>query len=92
METSLMLYLQPELVLPKEKWGEGKEKKSKIQGLREGWAWAERKWPEISNDTGVGNPLLATKEKGEKYFRAITQRMGGLIYDIAMSDVDNLYE
>jgi creatinine amidohydrolase len=27
METSLLLYLKPELVLSKEKWGEGKEKK-----------------------------------------------------------------
>ena len=92
METSLMLYLRPDLVLPKEKWGAGIEKKSKIQGIKEGWAWAERKWPEISEDTGVGNPSLATKEKGEKYFGAITQRMGALIYDIAMADVDDLYE
>ena len=92
METSLMLYLQHELVLPKEKWGEGKEKKSKIQGFREGWAWAERKWTEISVDTGVGNPMLATREKGEKYFAAITQKMAGLIYDIAAADVDDLYE
>jgi creatinine amidohydrolase len=92
METSLILYLKPELVLPKDKWGEGKEKKSKIQGFREGWAWAERKWPEISNDTGVGDPRLASKEKGEEYFVAITKRRGGLFYDIAMSDVSDLYE
>jgi len=31
METSLMLYLKPELVLPKKDWGEGKEKKNKIK-------------------------------------------------------------
>ncbi len=79
-------------MLPKVKWGEGKEKKSKIQGFREGWAWAERKWSEISEDTGVGNPILATKEKGEKYFSAITKKMAGLSYDIAKSDVDDLYE
>jgi creatinine amidohydrolase len=92
METSLMLQLRPELVLPKEKWGEGKEKKSKVKGFREGWAWTERKWSEITEDTGVGNPILATKEKGEKYFKAITKKMAGLIYDIAESDVDDLYE
>jgi creatinine amidohydrolase len=92
METSLMLHFRPELVLPKEKWGEGKEKKSKIKGFREGWAWTERKWSEITEDTGVGNPILATKEKGEKYFKAITKKMAGLIYDIAESDVDDLYE
>ena len=92
METSLMLYLREDLVLPKEKWGEGKEKKSKIKGFREGWAWTERNWSEISEDTGVGNPSLATKEKGEKYFKAISQKMAGLIYDIAAADVNDLYE
>ena len=30
METSLMLYLRPELVLPSEKWGKGIEKKNQI--------------------------------------------------------------
>ena len=92
METSLMLHFHPELVIPKDKWGEGKEKKSKIKGFKEGWAWTERKWSEISEDTGVGNPVMATKEKGEKYFSAITQKMAGLIYEIAIADVDNLYE
>jgi creatinine amidohydrolase len=92
METSLMLYLQPELVLPKEKWGEGKEKKSKIEGIRDGWAWAERRWSEISDDTGIGNPELASREKGEKYFEAITKKMGSLIYDLSVADLDNLYD
>jgi creatinine amidohydrolase len=92
METSLMLHFRPELVLPKEKWGEGKEKKSKIKGFREGWAWTERKWSEISDDTGVGNPMPATKEKGEKYFEAITIKMASLIYDIAVAAFDDLYE
>ena len=40
METSLLLYLRPELVLPLGEAGEGKEKKSAIKGIREGWAWA----------------------------------------------------
>ena len=31
METSLLLHLKPDLVLPKKDWGEGREKKHKIQ-------------------------------------------------------------
>lgn len=92
METSLMLYLKPELVLGKESWGEGLEKKNKIDAFREGWAWAERKWSKISTDTGVGNPAKATKEKGEQYYKAITQKMGEFIYELAVTDIDNLYE
>lgn len=92
METSLLLYLRPQLVLPKEKWGKGKEKKNKIRAFSEGWVWAERKWSKISEDTGVGNPTLATKEKGEKYFKAVTEKMANLFYEISKADIQNLYE
>ena len=33
METSLMLYLKPELILPREQWGDGTEKKAQDQGI-----------------------------------------------------------
>lgn len=92
METSLLLYLKPELVLPKEKWGSGKEKKNKIKAFSEGWAWAERPWSKISEDTGVGNPMEATREKGEKFFQAVAAKMADLFYDISKADIENLYE
>jgi creatinine amidohydrolase len=92
METSLMLHLKPELVLPKEKWGDGKEKKNKIKAFTEGWAWAERKWSKISADTGVGNPIASTREKGEAYFKAVTQKAGDLMFEIAKADINDLYE
>ncbi len=92
METSLMLYFKPYLVLPIDKWGKGTEKKNKIKAFSEGWAWTERKWSKISEDTGIGNPLLATKEKGEIFFNAVSQKMADLFYDICKADLDNLYE
>jgi creatinine amidohydrolase len=92
METSLMLYLKPNLVLPKEHWGNGKEKKRKIKAFSEGWLWSERKWSDITEDTGVGNPALSTKEKGEKFFKALTKKLGDLFYDLSKADIHNLYE
>ncbi len=92
VETSLILHLRPDLVLPKSDWGEGKEKKHKIKAFSEGWLWAERKWSEISEDTGVGNPRLATKEKGKRFFEMVTTKMGDVIYDIAKADQNDLYE
>ena len=92
METSLLLYLKPGLVLPKEKWGAGKEKKNKIPSFSEGFVWAERKWSQITADTGVGNPAKATKEKGKRYFKAVTEKMGALFYEISKADVNDLYE
>lgn len=92
METSLMLYLKPELVLPRKDWGTGKEKKSKIKAFSEGWVWAERKWSQISEDTGVGNPKAATKEKGKHFFKDVTQKMAQLFYDIGKADIKDLYK
>ncbi len=92
METSLILYLAPNLVLPLNEWGEGVEKKIKIKMFSEKWAWTERKWSKISDDTGVGNPMKASKEKGEKYFNAVTDKISQLIVEIAKADLQNLYE
>lgn len=92
METSIMLYLKPELVLPKETWGEGKEKKNKIHYFNEGWLWAERKWSKVTADTGIGDPRLATREKGERFFKDITQKIGDAMFELCKADIDNLYE
>lgn len=92
METSLLLYLTPDLVLPLEHSGYGKEKKIIIKGIKEGWAWTERKWSSVTSDTGIGNPKKATKEKGEKYFNAVVEKLAFLFTEIANTDLDNLYE
>jgi len=92
METSLMLHLAPQWVLPKENWGSGKEKKHKIPGFKEKWAWTERPWSQISEDTGVGNPEKATADKGKRYFHAVCEKMGQFLVDIAEADSNNLYE
>ena len=92
METSLIQYLHPHLVLPLQEAGEGKEKKSKIKGIREGWAWSERRWSMVTEDTGIGNPRSASKEKGGRYFEAVIQKVGQLFVDIAAVDVENRYE
>jgi creatinine amidohydrolase len=92
METSLILYLAPHLVLPLSEAGAGKEKRHKIKDFTEGWAWSERKWSQITEDTGVGNPTFSTKEKGEKYFNDVTTKIGKFLVALAKSDVNNLYE
>ncbi len=91
METSLLLYLAPELVLPLTEAGTGKEKKHKIKEFNEGWAWSERKWSQITADTGVGNPKLASAAKGEKYFIAVTEKVARLFVEIAGCDINDLY-
>lgn len=92
METSLMLHLAPQWVLPKSEWGKGKEKKHRISGFIEKWAWTERPWPQISEDTGVGDPGKATAEKGEKFFEALCEEIGQFLVEIAKADINDLYK
>jgi creatinine amidohydrolase len=92
METSLLLYLRPDLVLPIDKWGEGKEKKNKIKAFSEGWIWTERKWIQISEDTGIGNPKLATIDKGARYFNDVTMKISKLLCDLCEADIEKMNE
>ncbi len=91
-ETSLLLHLHPELVLPLDEAGDGHSKKNKVTAMHEGWAWAERKWTQISTDTGVGNPKKATAEKGERFFTDLTQKLAQFFIELSDADVKKLYE
>lgn len=91
METSLMLYLRPDLVLPLEEAGEGKAKRFRFNAIREGWAWAERRWSAVTADTGVGNPRKATREKGERYFKAVTRKIGDFFHELATTESSHFY-
>ena len=92
METSLIMYLRPDLVLPIEEAGKGKGKKFKVSALNEKWAWAERKWSQVTNDTGVGNPSASTAEKGKQYFKEVTQMLAAFYTELAAVDINNMYE
>jgi creatinine amidohydrolase len=91
LETSLIQFLHPDLVLPLEEAGDGSEKKSVIRGVREKWAWMERKWSQVSADTGIGNPKKASPEKGRRYFEDVTDQISQLICDISSAQPDELY-
>jgi len=92
METSVMLRVAPELVLPLSEAGEGRARRPKIQAMQEGWAWTPRRWTQVTSDTGVGDPAAATAEKGARYFDDVTARIGRFLIDLAAADPDDLYE
>ena len=86
-----MQHVAPELVRPLAEAGRGSERKAKVAALREGWAWAPRRWTAITDDTGVGDPSAATAAKGEAFFRAVTERIGGFLVELAAADTGALY-
>lgn len=92
LETSVCMHIIPELVSPLTEAGDGGEKRSRIQGIREKWAWSPRQWSKVSADTGIGNPAKATAEKGKKYFETVTEKIAGFVVELAAADVNDLYE
>jgi creatinine amidohydrolase len=92
METSIMQYIAPELVLPLNEAGKGKGKKFKIKAFNENWAWAERKWTQVTSDTGIGDPSKASPAKGEKCFREIVNKLGKFMIELSETDINNMYE
>lgn len=92
METSLMLHLHPSLVRPLEEAGPGEARAWRVGAFREGWAWAPRRWTEVTRDTGVGDPTRATGKKGSAYFDAVTSRLAAFLVDLDAMDPNDLYE
>tara|TARA_B100001175_G_scaffold315831_1_gene328266 strand:+ start:909 stop:1670 length:762 start_codon:yes stop_codon:yes gene_type:complete len=92
METSIMMHIKPELVLPLSEAGMGGEKKNVIKGFQEKWAWTERKWSKVTQDTGVGNPKKSSPEKGKIFFNDVTFKISELMQDICKTQIDELYQ
>ena len=92
LETSLMLHVRPDLVAPLGEAGKGAARAWKIEAFRRGWAWAPRRWTEVTRDTGVGDPALATREKGEAYLDAVTARLADFLVALAEADPADMYE
>lgn len=91
-ETAAMLHLAPALVRPLAEAGAGKARPSRLTGVREGWAWAPRRWSQVTDDTGIGDPSLATAEKGAAYVNAVVERISGFLVELCNLPLDDLYE
>lgn len=92
LETSVMQHVAADLVRPLDEAGAGRERRWRIGALRDGTAWAPRRWTAVSDDTGTGNPALATAEKGARYAAEVTQRVADFLVELASAEPDDLYE
>jgi len=46
----------------------------------------------VTEDTGIGNPKLATLEKGKKFFDDVTEKIAKVMVQICQMDSNNNYE
>jgi creatinine amidohydrolase len=91
-ETSAMMHLAPHLVRPLDEAGPGSARPSRLRGVREGWAWAPRRWTQVTADTGIGNPSKSTAAKGEAYVDAAVDRISDFLVELSALALDDLYE
>jgi creatinine amidohydrolase len=92
METSVMLHIVPELVLPLKEAGSGKAKGFKFAARKEGWVWFPRAWTKVTEDTGIGDPSKASAEKGSKYLEVITDKIADFFIDLSRTGIEDVYE
>lgn len=86
VETSVMMHYHPELVNLDEA-GKGEYKPFALSSLREKVAWIPRDWQKVSTDTGIGNPLLATAEKGKRFAEAVADKYAELFAGLVKEEV-----
>lgn len=91
METSVMLDIHPNLVLPLDEAGDGFDKKWKFRAMREGWVSAQRDWTQVSSDTGVGNPYESSAEKGRRYLDAVVAKVSDFFVELATTKREDFY-
>ena len=91
LETSLMMHIEPSLVLPLEEAGDGATKQHKIKAFQEPWLWAERRWSQVTKDTGSGDPSLSTAQKGKEVFNEVCGKFADLFVELSDLDVDDMY-
>ena len=82
LETSVMMHYHPELVNLAEA-GPGEAHPFALQGLREKTAWLPRHWTRVTSDTGIGDPRLATAEKGRRFAEVVAAKYALLLKELA---------
>ena len=92
LETSVMMHIQPDLVSPLSEAGPGIGKGFKVKGLKDGWVTSQRQWTKVTADTGVGDPKMATAEKGKAFLEMACSEISQFLVELASTEIEDLYE
>lgn len=92
LETSVMMHYHPELV-DLSQAGTGEARPFALESLRQKVAWLPRHWTLVTDDTGIGDPRLATPEKGQRFAHAVARKYAQLFDELArVTSPDDFYE
>lgn len=95
METSLILYLRPDLVRRQSDGGlaadQGAVRSMRFQALQNGWVTMTRPWHLLTTNSGSGNPHSATDAKGAALVDVVRERIGQFLAELSQSDLDSQF-
>ncbi|HEV8379665.1 MAG TPA: creatininase family protein [Tepidisphaeraceae bacterium] len=90
METSLGLAFFPQF-MKMDTAGSGTIKQTKLEAINKGWISITRPWHLATEDTGMGDPSLASAEKGQKVMDIASTRLGEFLYQLAITPMDERF-
>ena len=95
METSFGLAFFPDLVAQNPDGtlaaDDGATADSKLEALNEGWVSITRPWHLLTKNSGSGNPLAASAEKGQKMMDVLVKRLGKFLVDLSNEKITDRF-
>lgn len=91
METSVGLFLFPELMAPLSQADDGQVRTTPFEAINQGWVKITRPWDKLTTNSGVGNPHKATALKGQEYLSLAVERIGTFVTELAAAKMDALF-
>jgi len=86
-ETSWALYLFPELV-HMEQSDDGRVRRPGLGSLADGIAWFTRPWHLATVNSGYGNPVKASAEKGRVLVENAVEKIARFLKELSEADID----
>jgi creatinine amidohydrolase len=90
VETSLGLAFFPELVRP-ELADEGTARPSRFEAINRGWIGITRPWHLVTTNTGLGNPVAASADKGRRLMDILVDRLARFLIELASAPFDETF-
>jgi creatinine amidohydrolase len=85
-ETSLLMHLTPQWVAPLESAADGAVTPTQLLRFSSTpGVWAPRDWAATTASTGVGDPRLATAEKGRRIFELLTEALTAVLVELSLA-------
>jgi creatinine amidohydrolase len=90
VETSLGLEYFPELVRI-EQADDGAARPSRLDAINRGWISLTRPWHLVTTNTGLGNPVAASADKGRRLMEVLVERLAGFLIQLAATPMDDTF-